>query len=306
MWAARCRMIHPNGTHGVSSRQRASDEYAQTLIRTKRRTMPVTRRFYMGLPPTKRNPLLAQWEIAFPTRGTGPLDKWVTRKEGPLPQTKRERSSIRRAAEANRQRTNPDETGRTPRSLTISKKSAGKRGRTTGTDTPGRAGVTRRPTPPIGLGPEKRRAQDRGKGSSGGEARPQGARRAPRQLPPRPAGDRQEGLVVVTGTHSSTGGQHAQGMRTNAAEKRPRGGGETAHQHRPATERQMAEKTRPRTGPAAGGRRHADTKRKRPDDRRLEGKRAPSRARAGAAGILAQELSVGEKVPPEKGQGESP
>jgi hypothetical protein len=268
--------------------------------------MPVTRRFYMGLPPTKRNPLLAQWEIAFPTRRTGPLDKWVTRKEGPLPQTKREKNSIRRAAEANRQRANPDETGRTPKSLTISKKKTGKRGRTVDTDTPGRAGVTRRPTPPVGLGPEKRGAQARGKVSSGGEVRPQGARKAPRQPPPRLAGDRQEGLVVVTGTHSSTGDKPAQELRTNAAEKRQRGGGERAHQHRPAEDRRMAAQTRPRTGPAAGGRRHADTKRKRPEGRRLEGTKAPSRARAGAAGILAQELSVGEKVPPEKCQGESP
>ena len=234
------------------------------------------------------------------------MDKWVKRKEGPLPQTKRERSSIRRAAEANRQRTNPDETGRTPNSLTISKKNAGKRRRTTGADTPGREGVTRRPAPPVGLGPAKRKAQDRGRVSPGGEARPQGARRTPRQPPPRPEGEGRKGLVVVTGTHSSPDGQRAHGVRANAAEKRPREDGETAHQRRPATERQMAEESRPRTGPTAGGRRHADTKRTRPDDRGPEGKKAPSRARAGAAGILAQELSVGEKVPPEKGQGESP
>ena len=264
MWAARCRMMHPNGTHGVSSRQRASDEYAQTLIRTKRRTMPVTRRFYMGLPPTKRNPLLAQWEIAFPTRGTGPLDKWVTRKEGPLPQTKRERSSIRRAAEANRQRTNPDETGRTPNSLTVSKRN-GKRRRTTGADTPGRAGVTRRPTPPVGQVQDKRKAQDRGRVSPGGEVRPQGARRAPRQPPPRPEGEDRSGLVLVTDTHSPPGGQRAREGQASAAAKRPREDEETAHQRRSAAGRQTAGEPRPRKG--ADGRR-APARRRQADEAR--------------------------------------
>ena len=297
MWAARCRMIHPNGTHGVSSRQRASDEYAQALIRTKRRTMPVTRRFYMGLPPTKRNPLLAQWEIAFPARRTCPLDKWVTRKDGPPPQTKREKNSIRRAAETNRQRASPDEKGRTPRSLTISREKKGKRGRTVDTEPPGRTELTRRPTPPVGPGSAKRGAQALAQVSAGGAARPKGTRKAQRQPPPRHAGGGNEGLALVTGTHSSTGEKLAQELEKNAAGKRPRGGGERAHQHRPADDRRLVAQTRPRNGPAAGGRRHADTKRKRPDGRTPEGTKAPSRARAGEAGILAQELLVGEKPP---------
>ena len=34
IWAARCRMIHPCGTTGISSRKDASDEYAATLERS--------------------------------------------------------------------------------------------------------------------------------------------------------------------------------------------------------------------------------------------------------------------------------
>jgi hypothetical protein len=258
----------------------------------------------MGLPPVKRNPLLAQWEVAFPTKRTGPLDKWVTRKKGPTPQTRKEKNSIRRAAEAARQATNPDETGRTPRSLTVSRERKGKRGRVADATPPGRAGPARRPTPPVGPGSAKRGAQSMAKASAGGAARPKGAK-APRQPSPRHINNGRGGLALVTGTHSPTGEQ-AQELGKKAAEKRPRESVGREHQHRPAGGRQMAAQTGPRSGPAAGGRRHAETKRKRPEGRTLEGTKAPSRARAGEAGILAQELSVGEKVPPEKRQGGSP
>ena len=61
---------------------------------------------------------------------------------------------------------------------------------------------------------------------------------------------------------------------------------------------------RPRSGPSDGGRRDAETKRRRSDDRTPEGGTAPSQTRAGRVGIPPQELPVGEKVPPEEPQGE--
>jgi hypothetical protein len=51
MWAARCRVVRPDGTRGLPSHQKASDEYAEELTRTGRKEMPVTRRFYVGLLP---------------------------------------------------------------------------------------------------------------------------------------------------------------------------------------------------------------------------------------------------------------
>ena len=43
-WAARCRLVHPGGTVGLSSRKRATHEYASELTRTGQRLMPITRR----------------------------------------------------------------------------------------------------------------------------------------------------------------------------------------------------------------------------------------------------------------------
>ena len=52
--AARCRLTHPDGTTGASSRKVAADEYEATLERTKRKHLriPTTKRVYMG-PPTR-------------------------------------------------------------------------------------------------------------------------------------------------------------------------------------------------------------------------------------------------------------
>ena len=78
MWAARCRMIHPDGTTGSSPRKFAADEYAATLERTRRKHLPVTKRIYMGLPTSKWKATIERWEFAFPTPVAGPLDSWLT------------------------------------------------------------------------------------------------------------------------------------------------------------------------------------------------------------------------------------
>ena len=50
MWTARCRVMHPGGTSGVSQRTTAADEYASETQRTKRKSMPVSLMTYKGLP----------------------------------------------------------------------------------------------------------------------------------------------------------------------------------------------------------------------------------------------------------------
>ena len=77
MWAARCRVVHPNSTRGLHSRKKASDEYTCELNRSGEKEMPITRRFYEGLPPSRRAPLLAQWNVAFPAPQRTLLDNWM-------------------------------------------------------------------------------------------------------------------------------------------------------------------------------------------------------------------------------------
>ena len=67
MWATRCLVVHPNGRRGLSLRQKTSDECASELGRPGLKDIPITKRFYVGLPPSKRTPLIAQWKIAFLT-----------------------------------------------------------------------------------------------------------------------------------------------------------------------------------------------------------------------------------------------
>ena len=43
-----------DGTTGLPSRKKASDEYANELSRLGRKRMPITRRSYTGLPLSKR------------------------------------------------------------------------------------------------------------------------------------------------------------------------------------------------------------------------------------------------------------
>ena len=83
MRAARCRMIHLGRTENVSSRKAAADEYAATLLRTRRKDLPTTKRIYMGLPVRRRMEMMQQWEVAFQTPAKGPLYAWVTRTKGP-------------------------------------------------------------------------------------------------------------------------------------------------------------------------------------------------------------------------------
>ena len=58
VWAARCRMIHPGRTERVPSRKAAADEYAATLLRTKRKNLPITKRVYMRLPARRRRDMM--------------------------------------------------------------------------------------------------------------------------------------------------------------------------------------------------------------------------------------------------------
>ena len=55
MWAARCRVVHPNGTRGLPSRKKASDEGESELNRSELKEMPITRRFYVGTASIKAN-----------------------------------------------------------------------------------------------------------------------------------------------------------------------------------------------------------------------------------------------------------
>ena len=97
MWAARCKLVHPDGTSGLPSRQRASAEYTSELERTGMRRMPVTRRFYMGMPPSKRRAQLEQWTTAFPAKATGPMDRFVTRRKGREKLSKAEKTAIKKS-----------------------------------------------------------------------------------------------------------------------------------------------------------------------------------------------------------------
>ena len=80
MRAARYRVVHPHDTRGPPSRRKASDEYASELNRSGLKEMPITRRFYVGLPPPRRTPLLAQWKVASPAPERLFLDNRIQRK----------------------------------------------------------------------------------------------------------------------------------------------------------------------------------------------------------------------------------
>ena len=99
MWAARCRMIHPGGTTGISSRKAAAGKYAATLEHRKRKDLPVAKRVYMGLPTRRRKTMMQQWGIAFPTPAEAPLYSWVTRTPGPAKHTQKERRVKRKDGE---------------------------------------------------------------------------------------------------------------------------------------------------------------------------------------------------------------
>ena len=60
MWAAHCRRIHLGRTTSVSSHEAAADEYAATLLRTRRKHLPITKRIYMGLPARRRVTMMQQ------------------------------------------------------------------------------------------------------------------------------------------------------------------------------------------------------------------------------------------------------
>ena len=119
MWTERCKLVHPDGTTGLSSRQRASAEYTGELERTGLRQMPVTRRFYMGIAQSKRRTQLALWQTAFAAKATGPMDRFVEKKDKPGRLSKAERTAIRQVAKEARRRAQPREVGTTPSSLTI-------------------------------------------------------------------------------------------------------------------------------------------------------------------------------------------
>ena len=110
MRVARYRVVHPHDTRGPPSRRKASDEYASELNRSGLKEMPTTKRFYVGLPPSKRTPLLIQWKISFPAPERTFLDNWMHRKEGPAPMSRGERGAIKNAAAAARRKAHPGET----------------------------------------------------------------------------------------------------------------------------------------------------------------------------------------------------
>ena len=107
MWVARCRVMHPGGMRGLPPRQKAPDEYASELNRSGLEEIPITKRFYMGLPPSKRSPLLTQWEIASPALERTLLDNWMQQKEGPAPMSRRGRNTIHGAAAAAMRKADP-------------------------------------------------------------------------------------------------------------------------------------------------------------------------------------------------------
>ena len=137
--AARCRLVHPDGTAGLSSRKRASNKYATELTRTGWELMPITRCAYMGLPLSIRKPMLTQWMIAFPAV-MGGVDNFVKKKEGPARLFRAKRITIKRAAEAARRKGQPREVGQTPGSLTVCTDKRGKRPRSALVEHPGRLG----------------------------------------------------------------------------------------------------------------------------------------------------------------------
>ena len=102
MWAARCRMIHPGRTESASSQKAAADEYAATLLRTKRKHMSITKRVYMVLPAWRRRGMMKQWEMAYPPPTKGPLYAWTTRTPGPAKPAQKEVRAKRKAGNAAR------------------------------------------------------------------------------------------------------------------------------------------------------------------------------------------------------------
>ena len=98
-WATRCRLVHPGGTTGSSSRKAVSDEYTATLERTKRKHLPIMKMVYMGLPTQRRKVLMRQWEVAFPTPKKDPLDAWITGTQRSVKPTQQERRAKRKDAE---------------------------------------------------------------------------------------------------------------------------------------------------------------------------------------------------------------
>ena len=102
MWTTRCRMIHLGRTESASSRKAVADEYAATLLWTKRKNMLITKRVYMGLPARRRRDMTKQWEVAYPTPTKGPLYAWTTRTPGPAKSTQKEVRVKRKAGDAAR------------------------------------------------------------------------------------------------------------------------------------------------------------------------------------------------------------
>jgi hypothetical protein len=149
MWAARCRLIHPGGTTGLSSRKAASDEYAAELKRTKRRHLPITKRAYLGLPARARRIYLRQWEFAFLTPTEGPLLAWAIRTERPANPTPGERREKRKATEA-AMRTKVQVAPAPVRALRIKERKRQRSGVQMVTPRPPPAGgpVGKKPTPP--------------------------------------------------------------------------------------------------------------------------------------------------------------
>ena len=46
MWAARCHVVHPDGTTDMPSLKKASNEYTGELSQSERKMMPITRQSF--------------------------------------------------------------------------------------------------------------------------------------------------------------------------------------------------------------------------------------------------------------------
>ena len=71
IWVAKCRVVRPNDTRGLPSRQKknTSDAYSSELSRPGLKKMPITERFYVGLPPSKARGPARTMEDSLPRPG---------------------------------------------------------------------------------------------------------------------------------------------------------------------------------------------------------------------------------------------
>ena len=169
----------------------------------------------MGIAQSKRRTQLALWQTAFAAKATGPMDRFVVRKDKPGKPSKAERTAIRKVATEARRKAQPREVGTTPSSLMIGAGREKKRTRAALKGGGGKPDTNKRPTPPVGTGsaPVMKKVAHMAEPRTGGPGTPQNS--ATGAPPGRP-----EDRVQKRPRDLDTGGTAGAGSHPKKAERR--------------------------------------------------------------------------------------